>query len=368
MIKQLSLSLLVLSTAAMASAENVSLKIETKLAIKRALEYLAGQQNEAGFWSTPDHPGLSGLVVKAYATSPIEGEAGRESPVAEKGAEFLLTKVQPDGGIYSKGEGLANYNTSISLMALHAMGGHDDVVLKARNFVTTGQMLTYVPGTPEYKYFGGIGYGSHPEHSDVMNTTFAIQSLIETRELAERSNDAADLDWEAAVQFLERCQNLDEPEDSPNRGGFIYTPGSSKAGEITLPNGETALRSYGSVSYSGLMSYTYADLSQDDPRVLGVLEWLQEHFTLTENPGMDQQGLFYYYMTMGIGLDAAGITTLDTQTQGPVNWREALTVRLLEIQKEDGSWQNANGRWMEQDPNLVTAYTLLALNKIYPDL
>lgn len=349
------------------SAENVSLKIETKLAMQRALAFLEKTQNEDGYWSMSEQPGLSGLAVKAFATSPLK--EARESAALEKGEQFLLSKVQPDGGIYSQGEGLSNYNTSISLMALHAIGGHDDVVLKARNFVVKGQMLSYVPGSPEYQYYGGIGYGSHPEHSDVMNTTFAIQSLIETRELAEQSEDAADLDWKAAIAFLERCQNLNEPKDSPNRGGFIYTPGSSKAGEITLPNGETALRSYGSVSYSGLMSYTYADLAKSDPRVQGVLDWLQEHWTLTENPGMDdQQGLYYYFMCMGIGLDAAEVDTLVTKTAGDVNWREALTVRLLELQKPDGSWQNANGRWMEQDPNLVTAYTLLALNKIYPEL
>jgi len=365
-IKFLTLSVAFLICAVIASAENLSLKIETKLAMQRALSYLESTQNEAGYWSIAEHPGLSGLAVKAFANSPLE--KARSSAAVSKGAEFLLSKAQDNGGIFTPGEGLANYNTSISLMALNAVGGHDEVVLKARNFVIKGQMLGYVPGTPEYQYYGGIGYGSNPQHSDVMNTTFAVQSLIETRELAEQAQDSADLDWEAAIDFLERCQNLDEPKDSPNRGGFIYTPGSSKAGEITLPNGETALRSYGSVSYSGLMSYTYAELSRDDPRVQGVVDWLQQHFSLTENPGMDQQGLFYYYMCMAIGLDVSGIDTLTTKTQGDVNWREALAIRLLEMQKPDGSWQNENGRWMEQDPNLVTAYTLLALNEIYPDL
>lgn len=357
---------LFLACTSVVSAENVSLKLETKLAMQRALDFLASQQADDGYWSTDALPGLSGLVVKAYATSPID--SARQSAALKKGEEFLLANVQPDGGIYNKEGGMTNYNTSISLMALHAIGGHDDVVLKARDFVIKGQMLNYTPGSDYYQYYGGIGYGSHPEHSDVMNTTFAIQSLVETRELAEKSADAADLDWKAAIEFLERCQNMDEPKDSPNYGGFIYTPGSSKAGEVTLPNGETALRSYGSVSYSGLMSYTYADMSKNDPRVQGVLDWLQEHWTLTENPGMDQQGLYYYYMCMGIGLDAANIDKLPTKTAGDVKWREALTVRLLELQKPNGSWQNANGRWMEQDPNLVTAYTLLALNKIYSDL
>ena len=39
------------------------------------------------------------------------------------------------------------------------------------------------------------------------------------------------------------------------------------AGETNLPSGRVALRSYGSISYAGLLSYIYADLKKDDPRV-----------------------------------------------------------------------------------------------------
>ncbi|GHC01401.1 prenyltransferase/squalene oxidase repeat-containing protein [Cerasicoccus arenae] len=371
MIRKMTLGLsltLAMLTAATALAENVSLKIETGLAMKRALTFLASQQNEAGYWSTADHPGLSALAIKAFATSPVSSAVGRENPAVEKGALYLLSRVQKDGGIYTEGEGLANYNTAISMMALHAIGDYEDTVLRAREFVIRGQQLGYEPGTEAYDYYGGVGYGNSHTHSDMVNTTFAIQSLAETRELVEGVKDDARLDWEAAITFLSRCQNLDEPEDSSNRGGFVYAPNDSKAGSIELENGETALRSYGSVSYAGLLSYTYADVSADDPRVEGVLDWLQIHYTLDENPGMDQQGLFFYYMTMAIGLDAAHIKMLDVANRGEINWREELVVHLLEIQEKDGSWQNKNGRWMEQDPNLVTAYVLLSLNKIYPDL
>ena len=51
-------------------------------------------------------------------------------------------------------------------------------------------------------------------------------------------------------------------------GGFIYAPGRSMAGETNLPSGRVALRSYGSMSYAGLLSYIYADLKRDDPRVV----------------------------------------------------------------------------------------------------
>ena len=37
------------------------------------------------------------------------------------------------------------------------------------------------------------------------------------------------------------------------------------------------------------------------------------------------------------------------------------TLRDTGIQNEDGSWKNSSERWLEADPNLVTAYSLLAL-------
>ena len=43
---------------------------------------------------------------------------------------------------------------------------------------------------------------------------------------------------------------------------------------------------------------------------------------------------------------------------------QASTRTLLE-QREDGSWANANGRWMESNPILVTAYSVMALEQIY---
>jgi len=43
-----------------------------------------------------------------------------------------------------------------------------------------------------------------------------------------------------------------------------------------------------------------------------------------------------------------------------------LAATILAKQKPDGSWVNDNKRWMEGDPNLVTAYALLALSYCTP--
>ena len=76
--------------------------------------------------------------------------------------------------------------------------------------------------------------------------------------------------------------------------------------------------------------------------------------------GMGQQGLYYYYHPMAKALHAAGVDQLPT-AGGPVKWREALALKLLDLQRRDGSWENDNGRWWEKDPALATSYCLLSL-------
>jgi squalene-hopene/tetraprenyl-beta-curcumene cyclase len=225
---------------------------------------------------------------------------------------------------------------------------------------------------------GGIGYGGTYKHSDLANTTYALEALYYTRYLrSDVANDpeAKDLNWQAARQFISRCQNLPGANDQPwasadpaNKGGFVYFPEDSKAGTMKLDDGKVALRSYGSISYAGLLSYIYAQLDKGDPRVQAVVDWLSQNYTLEENPGMGQDGLYYYYHTMAKALSAAGIDTLTLKDGRKVNWRQDLAKRLLNLQNADGSWVNASGRWWEKDPHLVTAYATIALEIIHRGL
>ena len=174
---------------------------------------------------------------------------------------------------------------------------------------------------------------------------------------------------------MERCQNLPDHNDQPwasndpaNRGGFIYFPGNSKAGETKLSDGRIALRSYGSMSYAGLLSYIYADLDRNDPRVKAAITWLSNNYTIDENPGLGKQGLFYYYHTMAKALSAAGIDILTLKDGSTINWRKNLAQKLINLQNPDGSWVNENGRWWEKDPVLVTSYSLLSLEILWRGL
>ncbi|MCB2180967.1 MAG: terpene cyclase/mutase family protein [Desulfobulbaceae bacterium] len=364
-----------------ARASDLSLKKEVSHALEKGLGWLEKNQNSGGYWSQPEHPALTALVLTAFMGEPAGRIKSHPPEFVTNGYKYLLSTVQGDGGIYVTD--LANYNTSISIMALLMAGNpkFDPVIRKARNFTVGLQSDFDEKGSIDNPYDGGIGYGGRYKHSDLSNTMFALEAIHYTKHLADSGDAAneplAELNWSAARRFIERCQNLPSTNDQPwasddpqNRGGFVYFPGDSKAGEVELPSGKKALRSYGSISYAGLLSYIYADLEKNDKRVQAVFDWLQKNYTLDENPGMGAQGLFYYYHTMAKALAAMGAEAdeLELADGKKVNWRRDLAFKLLNVQNADGFWMNENGRWWERDPVLVTAYAVITLEVLYRGL
>jgi len=356
---------------------NLSLQLEIERTIKKGNAYLRSHQQADGHWGDPSLPAFTALALTATMRDPNLDPAGPEPEFATKGYTWLLAQQKEDGGIYDKG--LANYGTSTSIMALLARDKKADeaALLKARAYLVTLQFGSDKKGEPDSKKDGGIGYGSSPDHSDLSNTYLALEALYNSRQLAKDSEHGKqpELDWEAALTFVSRCQNLTETNDLPgasddpdNKGGFVYFPGDSKAGSQELPDGTTALRSYGSMSYAGLLSLVYADLDAKDPRVSSVLEWLGKNYTLDENPGLGEQGLYYYYHTMAKALSAAGIEKLPLKDGKEADWRRDLAALLLSNQKPDGSWINENSRWMENDAILVTSYVVMTLEQIHATL
>jgi squalene-hopene/tetraprenyl-beta-curcumene cyclase len=77
---------------------------------------------------------------------------------------------------------------------------------------------------------------------------------------------------------------------------------------------------------------------------------------------MGDQGLFYYYHTFAKALSAVGEDKIVAADGVSHDWRAELAEHLIAMQQKDGSWLNTNPRWLEGDPNLVTAYSLLALS------
>lgn len=354
--------------------EHLSLKLEAKRAIKLGNAYLQKHQEEEGYWTDAEHPALTALPLTAILRDPALDLSEPLSENIEKGFAWLLSQQKENGGIYT--EGLATYNTSTSIMALLAKGEKEleSNILKARGFLVGQQTDWGESGNTDTRFDGGIGYGGTYKHSDMSNTYLALEALYHTKRLAHDSEHGKqpELDWESALTFISRCQNLKETndqkwasDDKKNKGGFVYYPGDSKAGTEETEDGKTALRSYGSMSYTGLLSLIHADLDGSDPRVKAVTEWLGNNFSLEENPGLKQQGLYYYYQAMAKALAAAGIDTLKTNDGAEIDWRRELLTKLVSTQRPDGSWINETSRWWENDPVLVTSYTVMTLQQIY---
>ncbi len=352
---------------------NQSIKNEIETSISRGLGWLKSEQNADGSWSNADYPALTGLVLAAFFGAPEAKTAPSPPTCVKAGLDFLVSAVKDDGGIYAKG--LSNYNTAISLTAfvLARDPGYDQIIENAQHYVSKMQ----ASNLPNRSLNGGFGYGpdgTNREHPDLSNTVMALEALYYAGKVLppEGQREKPTLDWDAAIGFIERTQNLPSAnseswasDDPENVGGFIYFPGHSMAGETTLDSGKVALRSYGSMSYAGLLSYVYADLEPDDPRVTAVMDWLQRHYTLSENPGMGLQGLFYYYHVMAKALTRSGVGELSLTDGTKVDWRRDLGLKLISKQDGEGFWINTEGRWMENDPVLVTSYSLLALEMIY---
>lgn len=349
---------------------NASLRREVQHAIDKGLAFLKEQQKPEGWFSTPDYPAISGLALSAFLRDTENRYTKDNSELVRKGVDYLLGCAHADGGIYKK-EDLLNYNTSVAMMTLLAAdeSKYNDLLRRGREFLVKSQH--HLAGDP---HDGGIGYGDDNKHSDLSNMVMALEALHSTQHLKGVEVAATkDLDWKAAIGFIQRCQNLPEYNKEPyasgdekNRGGFIYYPGKSQAGKMELPDGKVALRSYGSISYDGLLSYIYSEVQKDDPRVRAVFEWLQKNYTLDENPGMGMQGRYYYYHTIAKALVTFGADKLTLPDGRQVDWKTDLAKRLLDLQKPDGSWSNSDsGRWWEKDPVLVTSYSVLALEIIY---
>jgi len=325
---------------------------------ERGVAFLRPRQDAKGGWSTQREPGITALVVTALLRS---GQVAPGDPIVTKALGYLERFIGPKGGLSEAPH--ANYSTSIAILAFqeaNVNGRYDRTIKAGQDFLKTMQWDEGEGKTRDDAFYGGAGYGGSNSRPDLSNTAFFIEALRETGLPADDPN------LQKAIVFVSRCQNLkSEFNDQPwaaqvNDGGFIYTAAN---GGQTMAGGTPGggLRSYASMTYAGLKSMIYAGLGRDDPRVKAALAFITQHYTLDENPGLGQQGLYYYYHTFAKTMAALGQPALIDAAGASHDWRAELIAALAKRQQREGGWVNPADRFMEGDPNLVTAYALLSL-------
>jgi squalene-hopene/tetraprenyl-beta-curcumene cyclase len=71
---------------------------------------------------------------------------------------------------------------------------------------------------------------------------------------------------------------------------------------------------------------------------------------------------------MAKGLTTHHVNNIVVKNGNQINWRREAALKLINLQKANGSWANENGRWWEKDSVLVTAYSVMALEFIHRGL
>ena len=347
-----------------------SIEKDAEVAVRHGLDWLKKHQQDDGSWSNAHYPALTTLGLWAFTRSDHPDKA----VVCGKAAAFIEQFVQKDGGIYKRATGgrgsggLSTYNTAICMIALHTYDkpSYGAIILAARQFMAGSQLLGDSPGA------GGFGYErpsttrrdqKRPPRADLSNTGWAAYAMRVTRDLEDLrgGGQVVDIDWDATLAFVAKLQNQDK-DDPEHYGGFGYETGGER-GEtfVRKRDGTVQLRGYGSMTYAGLESMIYAQVDRTDPRVRSALEWAARHWSVDENPGMGQKGLFYYFNIMAKALAMSGSDTLRSPDGAVIPWKQDLVKKLMAIQRQDGSWINTDNTFWEADSVLVTSYAILTL-------
>ena len=85
------------------------------------------------------------------------------------------------------------------------------------------------------------------------------------------------------------------------------------------------------------------------------------------DPAAAGYGLYYYFHTLARCLHAYDQPTITDSKGQSHDWRVELIDKLASLQKSDGSWVG-DKKWMEDNPVLVTAYCVIALENAQQDL
>jgi squalene-hopene/tetraprenyl-beta-curcumene cyclase len=352
--------LAVVVTPAMAQKGKAPTAAERTAAIDKGIAFLAKAQGADGSYSTRGGTGVTSLIVLAL----LRNGRSVTDPTVAKGLAYLEKNVREDGGIYAEKSFLRNYETCLAVVCLaeaNKDGKFAKIIKDADKYLKGIQIDEQENKNKSDLDYGGVNYGTRGS-PDLSNTSYLVEALVAA------GNGPEDEALKKALVFISRCQNLESEHNTTataakvNDGGFYYSVAAAETQAGKGQNPEGGLRSYGSMSYAGMKSMLYAGLTPEDKRVKAALKWLSMHYSVEQNPGLGDAGLYYYYQLMAKALDAAKMKSFKDDKGVEHDWKAEMTEALLKKQKPDGSWVNSDGKWMENDPNLATGFALLTLS------
>ena len=334
-----------------------SIRLEAKAAMRRGTAYLSRAQLNNGSWA--NHPVVTSLVSVALANLPD----AIETPVTlDSALDYLASQAHENGAIWNRQtQQYPLYSTALSMLGLVRQGRPRDRYLleAARHYLIANQRNEGERGDPA---FGGFAENNRGMPSLTV-TQWALEALYLTDYLEENPERAVQV-YNDALVFIMRCQAGMGSESAGNKVGpgcFRDYPVSERGNEFEPVSGTP--RSPAFLTCIGLKSLIYARSQIDNPAVQSGLACLQQVYTVSENPGLGEKGLYTYLFALSKALRALDRDIFMDAAGNEHFWRRDIVLELLGRQVGDGSWRQATPAWWENHPELATAYALLIMER-----
>ena len=307
-------------------------------AISNARSYLLSQQNGDGSWDADRLGSYKTGVTSLVVLSLINGGQDVDSPPIRKALQHLRAKPTPN----------QTYDASMMLMALAAAKAGPGDRARIQTLADTLQAGQIMGGKGE----GNWGYRTTPNRIDQGDRSNGQMAVLALRDAVESGAKVDRRVWQRARDHWLRYQNAD--------GGWGYSNDDRNsigsmtvAGIASLLITRTMLDDDPGVDANGRPICCRPP--EDDNNYERGIKWLEDRFTVRQNPARGMYVLYYLY-----GLERAGRLS-GRRFFGRHDWYREGASFLLSNQSARGSWTGAGHG--ESDKTVGTALALLFLSK-----
>ncbi|MFZ2655052.1 MAG: CARDB domain-containing protein, partial [Victivallales bacterium] len=293
---------------------------EIQAAIDKGVAWLKTTQGGDGSFTW----GYGGSALAMLAL--LHAGLTEDDPVVAKGLSFIDN--------YSGGYEYSAYSPALVIMAYQATNNRTKYFSRVQ-----GLTNSLISGYFEQGSWMGDPYGMFT-YGDLSNSQYGYLGLYAA---SQWGIEVPPYVKEHGIARMTSGQNGD--------GGWNYNCQSYWGG------------SYGSMTCAGAMTLRILGLPDNDSRVQGGITWLNDHYTVTSNPGYYDSSWTYYYL---YSLERTmSIPTL-IEKIGEHDWYKDGAAFLLSEQQSDGKWDRSDGYGM--DSIILTSFALLFLERAVPEI
>ncbi len=292
---------------------------QSELAIRRGINFLVEQQNGVGAFSSSFPVAVTSLAGMALLGGGVEYGVGREGAALERAVDYLISPIRADENGYLKDRGETRsrmHGHTYAILFLCQVVGQLPTPQREdqlRKVIRSGVDLILSCQTVK----GGWGYEPTDPLDEASLTVCCLQSL----RAAKDSGFAVPAEpIQRALEYLKNCITED--------GSFRYS--------LTRSTSRTSFE----ITAASLSTMDAAGEFTMEERKKGM-EYLRRSIERAER---SRKGAFRAAMNFPYyGNFYAGQVL--QQTRGPAwkKWSESVWPRILELQKDEGSWESRFG-------------------------